>query len=185
MYIRDTFEKNTTDVLRTNNVAKFLYCLQVFLTWLSGMLVASCLRRIIISSLFCLAVPYFSHIIWLKERFPKKKVIEHKIYIWIASTNFVQNTSHSKKRPPRYYRKCTHIFVSHTNYSCQFLMKLEFSRQIFEKIHKYKISWNPTSWIRVVSYIQSVWGADMTNLIAAFLNFANAPNKTKNSCSLS
>jgi len=31
----------------------------------------------------------------------------------------------------KYYNKCTRVFMSSTRYSCQALIKLEFSRQIF------------------------------------------------------
>ena len=42
-------------------------------------------------------------------------------------------------------------------------MKLEFSRQIFEKVSNIKFHQNPSS-------------GNMTKLIVAFRNFANAPN---------
>jgi hypothetical protein len=58
-------------------------------------------------------------------------------------------------------------------------MKLEFSRRIFENIH---ISFheNPSSGSRDVPMRTDVrTDGDMTNLIVAFRNFANARNKNK------
>jgi hypothetical protein len=52
-------------------------------------------------------------------------------------------------------------------------MKCEFSRQIFEKNLNIKFYQNPSSGSRVVSYGQT----DMTKLVVACRNFANAPNK--------
>ena len=53
------------------------------------------------------------------------------------------------------------------------LMKLEFSWQIFEKYSKTKFHENPFGGSSVVTDGQT----DMTKLIAAFRNFANAPNR--------
>jgi len=54
-------------------------------------------------------------------------------------------------------------------------MKLEFSRQIFEKFSNIKFHENPSSGSQVVPCVQT----DMTKLIAAFRDFANAPKITK------
>jgi hypothetical protein len=57
-------------------------------------------------------------------------------------------------------------------------MKLEFSRQIFEKKNlNIKFNQNPSSGSRVVpcGQRQTDRQADMTNLIAAFRSFANTP----------
>jgi hypothetical protein len=59
--------------------------------------------------------------------------MEHKMCVLIFSTTFVWNISHSKKNSRRYYHKCAQVFMSCTPYSCHILMKLEFSRHIFEK----------------------------------------------------
>jgi len=52
--------------------------------------------------------------------------------VLIFSTNFVHNVSHSKNAV-RYYHKCTWVFIYSTRYTCQILVKLEFSLNIFEK----------------------------------------------------
>jgi hypothetical protein len=60
--------------------------------------------------------------------------------------------------------------MSSTRYSCQILMKLEFSRQIFEKSLNIKFHKNPSSGSLVVPCGQT----DMTKLIVDFRNFAKA-----------
>jgi hypothetical protein len=80
----------------------------------------------------------------------RKKVIEHKMYVLIFSTNFVWNISHSKKNSVRYYHKCTQVFMWSTRYSCQILMKLESSWQIFEKYSSTKFHENPSNGNRVI-----------------------------------
>jgi hypothetical protein len=58
-------------------------------------------------------------------------------------------------------------------YSCLILMKLEFSPQFFEKYSTIKLHENPGS--RVVPCGQTEGRTDMTKLIVAFRNSANAP----------
>ena len=58
-------------------------------------------------------------------------------------------------------------------------MKLEFSRQIFEKSSDIKFDENPSSGSRVVPCGQTDGRTDMTKLIVAFRNSANAPNEEK------
>jgi hypothetical protein len=53
-------------------------------------------------------------------------------------------------------------------------MKLEFSRQIFEKYSNIKFHENPSSGSRIVS---CGW-TDMANLVVTFRSFANAPNES-------
>ena len=93
----------------------------------------------IFSALYCVVIrglfgytTFFSHSL-IKVRDFEKKIIEHKICVLIFSTTFVWNISHSKKNSGRYYHKYMSLFMYSTGYSCQILMKLEFSRQIFQK----------------------------------------------------
>jgi hypothetical protein len=58
-----------------------------------------------------------------------------------------------------------------TCYSCQVLMKLEFSQQIFEKKLNIKFHQNPSSGSRVVSCGRMDW----TKLIVAFHNVLENP----------
>ena len=60
------------------------------------------------------------------------------MYVSIFST--MVNISHFKKKRKRYDQKFILAFLLSILYSCQILVKLEFSVQIFEKIIKYQIS---------------------------------------------
>ena len=66
------------------------------------------------------------------------------------STTFVWNISHSKKNWARYDQKCISVFMSGTLYSCPILMKLEFSRQLFEKFSNIKFRENPSIGSRIL-----------------------------------
>ena len=74
----------------------------------------------------------------------------------------------------RYYHKCTLVFIWSTCYSCQILMKLEFSWQIFEKYSNIKLGENPSSGSWDVP-CRKKKDTDMTKLIVTFRNFANVP----------
>ena len=54
-------------------------------------------------------------------------------------------------------------------------MKLELSRQIFEKVLNTKFYQNPSSGGRVVSCGQKDRRTDISKLIVVFRNFVNAP----------
>ena len=62
-----------------------------------------------------------------------------------------------------------------TLYSCQMLMKLDISRQIFEKYSNIRFHKNPFSGRRVDPCGRTDRQTDMTKLIVTFSNFANAP----------
>ena len=64
-----------------------------------------------------------------------------------------------------------------TRYSCQILMKLEFSRQTFEKSSNIKFQESLSRGSRVVASGQTDGRAGMMKLIVASLNFGNAPKK--------
>jgi len=74
------------------------------------------------------------------------KVIKYLVCVLIFSTTFFWNISHYWENSTRYYRKCTYVFMYSTRYSCQVLIKLEFSRHIFERILKYQFSWKSVQW---------------------------------------
>ena len=95
-----------------------------------------------------------------------KKVTEHKMYVLIFSTTFVWDIYH-KKNSSRYH-KCMYVFMQSTRYSCRILIKLEFSRHIFEKSSDIIFHQNP---------VVPCGRTGMTKLVVACRNYANAPKK--------
>jgi len=67
------------------------------------------MRRIVKSSLVPL-YDIFTHNLINDKIFCKKK-IEHRMYVFIFSTTFVWNISHSKKNSVRYDHKCISVFM--------------------------------------------------------------------------
>jgi len=45
-----------------------------------------------------------------------------------------------------YYSKCTYVLCKSARFSCQILMKVESSPQIYRKTLKYQGSWKPVQW---------------------------------------
>jgi hypothetical protein len=77
------------------------------------------------------------------------------------------------------------VIIEHrSSCSSQMLMKLKFSRRIFEKYSNIKFHKNPSSGSRVVSFghrgERTDGRTDMTKLTVAFCNFANAPKSRGN-----
>jgi hypothetical protein len=62
-----------------------------------------------------------------------------------------------------------------TGSSGRIWMKLRFSQQIFRKMVKYQILWKSVQW-ESNCLMRTDRRTDMTKLIVAFRNFANAPN---------
>jgi hypothetical protein len=101
------------------------------------------MRRIILSAVARLALPYFPTLSHKRHDFWGEKVIEHTMCVLILSTAFFWNISHSKKNPARYYHTCTQVLMWSIRYSCQILMKHEFSWQIFDKCSNIKFHGSP------------------------------------------
>jgi hypothetical protein len=79
------------------------------------------------------------------ECFSKNKIFLNIKCILNFSTTLVWNVCNSKKNSVRYRRNVLVIMYS-TCCSLQILMKLEFWRQVFGKILKYKIPWKSFPW---------------------------------------
>jgi hypothetical protein len=114
-------------------------------------------RHIILSSVACLALHYFSTLSHKRHGFRGKNVIEHKIYVMLFSKPFVCNIFQSKKNWWRYDHKCTWVFTWSTRYFCQILMKILFSRLIFEKFSNTKFHVNPSSGGRAIPGERTDW----------------------------
>jgi predicted transcriptional regulator len=65
------------------------------------------MRRIILSSAACLALPYFSSLSHKNHDF-REKITEHRVCVFISSTTSVWNVSHSKKNSARCHN-CTQV----------------------------------------------------------------------------
>jgi hypothetical protein len=103
------------------------------------------MRRIILSSVTCLAVPYFSSLSHKRHDF-LKKVIEYKMCVLILSTTFVWDISHSEENSARYYRKYTKsLHVKCPLFLSDFNEIWIISRDFLE-ILKYQISWKSIQW---------------------------------------
>jgi hypothetical protein len=119
------------------------------------------MHHVVMSSVVCLALPYFfPYHLKKKARF-SNKVTGIKMRVFIFSTDFVQNRCHSKKNSGRY---------------CQILMKLEFSRHILKKITHIDY---PSCGNLIVpcgrTDRRKGWKTEMEKLIAVLRNFVKAP----------
>jgi hypothetical protein len=74
-----------------------------------------------------------------------------------------------------FFHRCTKILLSSTRYSCQILINLEFSRQIFQKYSNMKFHGSPSSVGRAVSCGKAYKQTDVTKTTTAFSDSANAP----------
>ena len=86
---------------------KYYERVSVFLSYLSG-IQCKC------SVLYCHLLPlWFDHIFphYLINGTLFRKVTQHKMYIFIFSTNLVWNISHCKKNWMILYNKCTEVFM--------------------------------------------------------------------------
>jgi hypothetical protein len=129
------------------------------------------MRRIILSSVACLAQPYFPPLFHKRLCFQEKKepwnlrCVFPKIFFW--------KISHSKKNWARCDQYGIMVSMKSTRYISQILIKLEFSGQC-RKILKYQISWKFSQWEPSCS-MKTDGLTDITKLIVAFLNFSKTP----------
>jgi hypothetical protein len=137
------------------------------------------MRRIILSSVVCLAVPHFSTLCHERKIF-EKKVIKHKIWVLIFSTKNVWNIFNSKNSLARYYHLCTELFME------KYLLLLSgFNRTWifpanFRNILKHQIHDNPSSRSRAVT----CWRPAFRYLANAPTQWASQQQKAKINVSL-
>jgi len=98
--------------------------------------------------------------------------MRHVIICGFFDSTLVWNISHSKKNWARYDQKCVLIFMWSTRHSCQILIELEFSGQIFGLESNIKTYEVPS--VGAELFHADRW-TDMTKPTVAFRNFANAP----------
>ena len=132
------------------------------------------MRRIILPSVACLTVPYFSTLSHKRHDF-RKNLLNTK-YVF----DFLYEFCLKKILIPRGIRR--DIIRNVHRSSCQvpvilvgFKKKIELSLQVLEKSPNIKFHKNPSSRSRVVPCGRAGRLIDMTKLIVAFRNFANAP----------
>ena len=111
----------------------------------------------------------FFHVFSLTAWFLKKNLLNAKCVFRFSLQIFSENF-YSKKKWARYDKNVywsSRLFLSNLNETWIF------PPQTFAKSSTIKFHENPSNEIRVVSYRRT----NMTKLIVAFRNFANAPNK--------
>jgi hypothetical protein len=94
--------------------------------------------------------------------------------VLIFSTTFLWNISHSLKNWASYYQKYVLVFKYSIRYSCQILVKLELSHNIFEKYS------NMSNFMKICAVGAVLFHADRRTdrpeeTDSCFCNFANAP----------
>ena len=111
--------------------------------------------------IYCLVPLYniFSPLSHKRHDF-RKNDTAHKICVLILCRNFIWNIFYCKKNWVKYDHNCISAFVYRTRYSCQILIKVEFSRQIFAKYSDIKFHENSSSGSRVVPWGQTDWQTD-------------------------
>jgi hypothetical protein len=105
---------------------------------------------------------YLRHMCWVYHIFHfisqgtrlSEKVLNKKCVLWFFSRKFVWNISYSKNNGARYGDMVINVYRSSLitiRYSCQIVMKGEFSRRLFGKYSHIKFPENPSNGSRVVS----------------------------------
>ena len=89
--------------------------------------------------------------VWLYHLF---STLSRKQHLKLEFRSFLQllcETSVSVRRSQPNITNVHRVFVKATHYSCQILMRLDYSQQIFEKRHTYKFSWKSVQWEQICS----------------------------------
>jgi hypothetical protein len=138
------------------------------------------MRRIILSSAACLALPYFPTLSHKRYDFSEKKIFEHKMSILILSKTFVWNISHSKKKWARYDKKISRgPHVKYPLFLMNFYEIWVFSKAFWKVL---KIS----NFVKILSVGAELFHAqtdertdrhDESNRRFFFCNYANTANK--------
>jgi hypothetical protein len=120
----------------------------------------------------CLALQFFPLYLINDKSFEKKllniQLGPDFLYAFCLKHFFMKNWA-------RYDDKCIYVLLQSTRYSCQILIELDFSHQIFEKYSNIKFHVNPFSWSRIAPCGRAEGQTDTTKLTVTFGNFVNAP----------
>jgi len=172
MYVRRNIEERVCNHCCSGKAISITYSEYVFVDL--GIQHAMRMRHTVICGLPGSTI--FFYIISQTARFSKKKLLNLKCVFRESLQLLFEILFHFMKNWARRDRKCIPVFMCNTHYSCRILMKLEFCRQCFEKYSNIKYHKNPSSGSRVVPCGQTDGQTDITKLIVAFRDFANAPN---------
>ena len=135
----------------------------------------------ILSSIACLARAYFSSLSHKRHDLRGGgRVIKPKVCVLLLSASFVWNVFHSKKNSATYYHTCAQVFMYSNRYYCEIWIKLEFSRQIFEKYSNIKLCENSCSGRNGCSMRTDRQTHDEAS--SRFPNFANSPKSSTLFC---
>jgi hypothetical protein len=155
----------------TESRSRYYYCCAKSLLHIMTVFVAlviqlaKLMRRVILSTLACPGVPYFSTLSHKWHNF-RKEVFFYIKCVLIFSTKFFWNVSIRKIRRDVCQNICVGLYLILSDFNQTWVFSTD-----FRKTSKYQISWNPSSGSRVVPCEQT----DMTKLIVAFHNLLTAP----------
>jgi hypothetical protein len=125
------------------------------------------MRRISLSPAASLAPPFSSRLSHKQNDVRKRKLLNTKC-VFISTITFLVLRINQRG-------VITNVHSSPCKVPAYSFLKPEFSRQIFEKFSYIKFHENPSNGSRVVPCGRT----DMTKLIVAFCNFADAPKKRR------
>jgi hypothetical protein len=124
---------------------------------------------ILLTSVVCLSVPCFFHIMAQTARFSGENIINRKTCVLICSTTFVRKVSRYRKRPRG-------IIINVHRPSCKVPFTYVVFRQILKKFSNVKFHKNSSSRSRVVPCGHTDRQTDrLAKIIVTFRNFAKAP----------
>ena len=86
-----------------------------------------------LTSVACPTRQYCATLCHKRHDIREEKVIERKIRVLRFSTTLSETCLIMRRIERDIIKKCLVVFMQSTRYSCQIVMKLEFSRQIFEE----------------------------------------------------
>ena len=96
------------------------------------------MHSITVSSVSCLALPYFTTQIHKRNEFQNKerKKFWTQIMCFDILSNFVCNIFHYKKKQAKYFRKCSQLFMKSARYSCHTLNVWRLTTHIWVVPHR-------------------------------------------------